>query len=532
MNFEKSSFKGLFHFIRYIEHIKLIEVDYGEAGIIDENADVVRIMSIHKSKGLEFPVVFVAGMAKGFNMRDTKKDLVADMDLGVGVKCIDLENRLKYDTLKRIVIADKMTKDCLGEELRVLYVALTRAKEKLIMTASMKKLGRRLQKALDKLPLTKDDRLLPFSMRLGAGSYFDWGLSAIAAHPAFEGACKKYELDTSSFDTYRDKEGCYPPLKITVLGDADLKEKMIVNDVLGNFRQKELEIGVESGFDAELAKRLKEKFDSKYAFENLKGLYTKTTVTELKKHLLEEMGEVFGKEAEFAQDTASEEEKQTPEMQADSGTERHAAPLKRLSGADRGTAYHRIMELLDEEIFGDEKLTAEAAELFDKVDPMAKGKSGADLDHISKKIYAWMKNLAEKKVIPEEYPGSVWSGDVTRFIGSPLGQRMAKAYREGRLMREKPFMMGIPASELDSRFPDRETVLIQGIIDAWFFEGDDIILMDYKTDKVDREEELSERYSIQLDYYKRALEAATGKKVKEIYIYSFKFGKDIELKIG
>ena len=528
VTFEKSSFKGLFHFIRYIEHIKLIQVDYGEAGIIDENADVVRIMSIHKSKGLEFPVVFVAGMAKGFNTRDTKGDLVADMDLGVGVKCIDLENRLKYDTLKRIIIADKMTKDCLGEELRVLYVALTRAKEKLIMTSSIKKLGTKLQKTLGKLPLTKEEKLLPFSMRLGATSYLDWGLSAIAAHPAFEEACKKYELDTSSFDTYKDKEGSYPPLKITVLGDLDLKKKMIVSDVLGNFRQKELEHGVESGFDPELAKRLKEKFDSKYAFENLKGLYTKTTVTELKKHLLEEMGEVFGKEAEFAEEPVSGEA-QTQEKSAE---EPQDTPIKRLSGADRGTAYHRIMELLDEEIFGDEKLTAEAAELFDSVDPMVKGKTGADLDPISKKIYGWMKNLAEKKVIPEEYPGSVWSGDVTRFIGSPLGQRMAKAYREGKLMREKPFMMGIPASELDSRFPDRETVLIQGIIDAWFFEGDDIILMDYKTDKVDREEELAERYSIQLDYYKRALEAATGKKVKEIYIYSFKFGKDIELKIG
>ena len=104
LSFEKTSFKGLFHFVRYIEHMKLVEVDYGEAGIIDENADVVRIMSIHKSKGLEFPVVFVSGLAKGVNLRETKGDLIVDMDLGIGVKSINSEIRVKYDTLKTIRI--------------------------------------------------------------------------------------------------------------------------------------------------------------------------------------------------------------------------------------------------------------------------------------------------------------------------------------------------------------------------------------------------------------------------------------------
>lgn len=498
--FEKSSFKGLFHFVRYIEHMKLVQVDFGEAGIIDENADVVRIMSIHKSKGLEFPVVFVAGLGKRFNMRDTKGDLIADMDLGVGVRCIDLENRLKYDTLKRLIIADKMVKDSLGEELRVFYVALTRAKEKLIMTASVKKLADKLSKVLAKLPLAGGKRSLPFSVRLGASSYFDWTLPAVLAHPACERTLDKLGVEKEIFYSVIDKRSDLPAFNMTVLGDEDLKKAMIISNVMGNLRREELERGIETGFDPELLRKIKEKFESRYAFENLKGLYTKTTVTELKKHRLEEMGEVFGSEPEYVE--AAEKEEHTGQ---ESGSTAESG-IQRLTGADRGTAYHRIMELLDDEMF-----------------------LGTDLNR--GKVFAWMKGLAEKGYIPKEYPESVWADDVITFLGSGLGKRMAAAYKEGRLMREKPFMMGVSASELKSAFPPEETVLIQGIIDAWFFEGDDIVLMDYKTDKVDTEEELEKRYRIQLEYYKRALEAATGKRVKEIFIYSFRFGKDIALDI-
>jgi ATP-dependent helicase/nuclease subunit A len=519
VDFEKTSFKGLFHFVRYIEHIKLIQVDYGEAGIIDENADVVRIMSIHKSKGLEFPVVFVAGMAKQFNLRDASGDLIADMDLGVGVKCIDLENRLKYDTLKHQIIADKMKKDCIGEELRILYVALTRAKEKLIMTSNVKALDQKIERAIKKLPMMQEQLLIPYSLRLGAGSYFDFCLYALISHPAFGQALDKMGISSEEFNRYAGKSEFIPPLRVAVYNDTDLRKNMLVSDVLGNLREKELSECVEAGFDKELALRLKEKFESRYLYENLKGLFTKTTVTELKKHKLEEMGEVFGHEADYVQVRESEDNDAKEPVTVTPG---------HLSGADRGTAYHRIMELLDEDIFGDKALTDRAAELFDSVEPSLSRKNGAaGLDDISKKIYGWMKKKAEKGYIPEDYPGAVWSADVTRFIGSSLGQRMAAAFREGKLMREKPFMMGISASELNSDFPSEETVLIQGIIDAWFFEGDDIVLMDYKTDRVDSEKELIDRYRIQLDYYKRALEAATGKHVKEVFIYSFKFGSVI-----
>jgi ATP-dependent helicase/nuclease subunit A len=149
-------------------------------------------MSIHKSKGLEFPVVFVAGLSKEFNRMDTRGDLIVDMDLGIGVKSINTELRVKYDTLKRLVIADKMDMDSLGEEIRVLYVALTRAKEKLIMTAYVKDLAKTLESQLKRLPArSSDEVLLPYSVRSGAMSYLSLVLPSLILHPAMKGLLEK-----------------------------------------------------------------------------------------------------------------------------------------------------------------------------------------------------------------------------------------------------------------------------------------------------------------------------------------------------
>lgn len=495
-NFEKTSFRGLFHFVRYIEHLKVVQVDYGEAGIIDENANVVRIMSIHKSKGLEFPVVFVAGLSKNFNRMDTKGDIVTDLDLGIGVKCIDTELRVKYDTLKRIMIADKMNTDSLGEELRVLYVALTRAKEKLIMTAYVKKLADTLIKAVRNLPvIAESGELLPYSMRLSFSSYFDFVLAALIRHPQVKELLSKYEISFDSVNAHFDDEKRVPALTFKSLSDSDLAAIIESQGVAGVIRRAELEADADLEFDKDLSDKLKEKFSARYAFDDLKGLFTKTTVTELKKHVLEQEGEVFTKDI-------SKEEASVYE------------PVEgKLSGAERGTAYHRIMELLDEDIYGN-----------------------TDLKDLSKKEIAeevgkWLSKKTTEKVIPSEYESAVNEWDVATFLLTDIGKRMGKAYRSDALMREKPFMMGIDAGRLDEKFPDGEMVLIQGIIDAFFVEDGEIVLLDYKTDKVSNETELVSRYRIQLDYYKEALEASTNMKVKEVYIYSFSLGKEIPLSL-
>ena len=507
--FEKSSFKGLFHFVRYIEHMRLVQVDYGEAGIIDENADVVRIMSIHKSKGLEFPVVFVSGLTKSFNRMDTRGDLTLDMDLGIGVKCIDSNLRVKYDTLKRLIIADKMNMDSLGEELRVFYVALTRAKEKLILTASVKKLFDTVFGMVKQLPvLSGKELLLPYSVRTGAGSYFDLVLPSLVRHPAFASAAGTLGISEEIFKGYIDEEGGQTSFKFEFLDDDAIVSEMLKNDTLGISRRHELEDG-DISFDKDIAERLKIKFESKYAFEHLKGLFTKTTVTELKKHKLEEMGENFANVAPYAEEDALELD--FAEITGQEKSER-PAKVEKLTGAERGTAYHRIMEILDEDIYGDEAFMKKVREEAD---------SSEKIDASAKRIYAWMAGQAKKGMIPEDYLSCVYTPDIEAFLKTNLGSRMGQAFRRGDLYREKPFMMGISAGNLDPKFPEDEMVLIQGIIDAWFIEDGEIVLLDYKTDRVKEADELVKRYSIQLDLYKQALERTTNMKVKEVLIYSF-----------
>ena len=184
-NFEKTSFYGLFHFIRYLETMQEQEVDFGEANILDESADVVRVMTIHKSKGLEFPICFVCGLAKQFNQMDARASILMDVELGIGVDCIDPVMRTRRKTMRKNVVAQRMKEDTRGEDLRVLYVALTRAKEKLILTAYQ---GEKLDKKLsDRLYLTMENaQKLPFSVVMGSACYFDMILSALMRHRDME----------------------------------------------------------------------------------------------------------------------------------------------------------------------------------------------------------------------------------------------------------------------------------------------------------------------------------------------------------
>ena len=512
LSFEKTSFKGLFHFVRYIEHIKVVQVDYGEAGTIDENADVVRIMSIHKSKGLEFPVVFVSGLSKEFNMMDTRGDLILDMDFGLGVKCINSELRVKYDTLKRQIVADSMRLDSLGEEIRVLYVAFTRAKEKVILTAYSKDLAKTLTKALSKIKhLSGKGELLPYSMREGAGSFFDLIMPAALLNPGLKPLLDRYGISSDDYADHAEKEGSVPGLRFIAVTEKDLTDGMISLEVEGELRQRSLKSLVfGEDVDEELLSAIKGKFDAVYRFDCLKGLFTKTTVSELKHARMIEEGEVFTHSADFAEDEDRENQKAGSGLTSFGGT---------LTGAERGTAYHSIMELLDETVYGDEELMKMALDA---------GKS-SDRSEASGRVYSFIKRKISEGKIPEIYEKCVWSPDIVSFLSTDLGQRMGDAFRRGELMREKPFMMGVSAKELDERFPEDEMVLVQGIIDAWFMEDDEIVLLDYKTDRVSDEETLIRRYKLQLELYKRALEAAAKRKVKEVYIYSFDLGSVIKL---
>ena len=173
--YEKTSYKGLFHFVRYIDIQQKYEIDYGEADTAGENDDVVRIMTIHKSKGLEFPVVFVSGLGKGFNTQDTKSDLVIHEKLGLGLVEKTKSPRTKRPSLIRNEIESRIKRENLGEELRVLYVALTRAKEKIILTGGLSNAQKSFEKYRGNVNANQP---ISFGQREGAGCYLDWIIPA------------------------------------------------------------------------------------------------------------------------------------------------------------------------------------------------------------------------------------------------------------------------------------------------------------------------------------------------------------------
>lgn len=296
-SFEKTSYSGLFHFIRYMEQLEKYDIDYGETGASDENADVVRIMSIHKSKGLEFPVCFVSGLSKHFNRQDSAAPVLMDMDLGLAIDWVDPTARIRHTTLKKNVLARKLNADSMGEELRVLYVALTRAEEKLILTGTCKE---------DKLP-QEDAAQGAYgysALRLQeASSYYDLVL------PAWQSAGRRIQICTQE----------------------ELLQAELVRASLGyNSRQKLLEEAGKEPEAAELA--LCERLQKPYAHENLAGLFVKTTVSELKKE---------GMQEEAAEGlTLFPEEEVVPYLPQFVKEQEET-----VSGTTRGSAYHRLLEI-------------------------------------------------------------------------------------------------------------------------------------------------------------------------------------------
>ena len=296
-SFEKTSYSGLFHFIRYMEQLEKYDIDYGETGASDENADVVRIMSIHKSKGLEFPVCFVSGLSKHFNRQDSAAPVLMDMDLGLAIDWVDPTARIRHTTLKKNVLARKLNADSMGEELRVLYVALTRAEEKLILTGTCKE-GKLPQE--DAAPGAYGYSALRLQE---ASSYYDLVL------PAWQSAGRRLQICTQE----------------------ELLQAELVRASLGyNSRQKLLEEAGKEPEAAELA--LCERLQKPYAHENLAGLFVKTTVSELKKE---------GMQEEAAEGlTLFPEEEVVPYLPQFVKEQEET-----VSGTTRGSAYHRLLEI-------------------------------------------------------------------------------------------------------------------------------------------------------------------------------------------
>ena len=500
--YEKTSYKGLFHFVRYIDELQKYDVDFGEADMVGENEDVVRIMSIHKSKGLEFPIVIVSGMGKNFNKQDTRSKMVLHPELGIGLDYMDGKKRIKSPTIAKKAIAKQIDLENLGEELRVLYVALTRAKEKLILTGTLKDAPEKLEFFRQQANLSKAaDRPLSYLTREGASGYLDWILPAVLS--------------------YGDK---YP---VRIVEAAELVLDEVENQLEQNEDLTERIEEIEAA-DTQLVGQLKQRFLQRYPYQVDVLRKNKYSVSELKHRAMREKFEAEQEETI----PAFLEEPVTPTIplfiQREESVEQETANR----GALRGTAVHRVMECYD---FASEKSVQEQMEAMEK----------------EEKITADMRTLVKERIVAD-------------FVSSETGKRMALAQRMGALYREKPFVMGFTEEELENygfgagaqmienevqtenaqqeivlenvsrenHMHEEDLTLIQGIIDVFWIEDDGIIVLDYKTDRVDTAQELIDRYATQLKLYADALERvfATRKlKVKEILIYSFRLEKLISI---
>ena len=475
--FEKTSYFGLFHFIRYMEQLEKYDVDYGEADTLDENADVVRIMSIHKSKGLEFPVVFVCGLSKRFNMQDANQSLIVDMDLGVAVDYVDSVRRIKNKTLRRAVLSAKMKEDNLAEELRVLYVALTRAREKLILTAVLDKADEKWELA----QMTGQEKLTYLDF-CEAGSYMDFLLPIL---PQTGIAVKTLRTEDLAAEEIREQ-----------LRMGDRREE------LQRVADGEVLLPGESEENERKLSKLRERFAYQYPHPGLQKLYTKTTVSELKIAAMAEKDE-----AAFH---TFEEKEVVPYIPA------FRREQEKVSGAVRGSAFHRVMELLDfTYVFVESGLFEKCPGDYETY------RKRLDAERLQKRLEEFLQRETVSLRLTEEYAKAVSLPKILNFLEQELAYRMWRAQEKGLLYREQPFVLGIDAKRLDPDLPEGEKVLIQGIIDVFFIEGGEIVLLDYKTDVIDSLEALWNRYNVQIQYYEEALTKLMQMPVKERILYSF-----------
>lgn len=491
--YESTSYRGLFNFIRYIENLKKYQVDFGEANILSEKEDTVRIMSIHGSKGLEFPVVFVAGLGKQMNLQDARESIVLHPDLGIGAPCVDEKFRIRTRTILQKAVQQEITLESLGEELRILYVALTRAKEKLILTGTLSKLEEKLV-GFEKVKHQESQRL-SYGIRMKGKSYLDWILAALARHKAMKPLYEAFGQQAYALNPWYDGPGEFlirriSPLELVVEETQLRTEEMLKKGELLMWDCSQV-------YDRELRDSLQESFSYEYPYEALGQIPAKLTVSEVKRmQQMEEEDSVLL----YGEDTSASnmgiQESYIPAFMREEAAE--------VEGAQRGTAYHRILECLDytsAETLGQVKEQLEAMVSGRKLTP------------------------AMRKAVKDR--------EIYQFVQSPLGQRMQAADRRGELHREQPFVISVLANQIKEEYDSREEILIQGIMDAYFEEEGELVLVDYKTDKVwnNKIETLVEKYQVQLRYYREALERVTGKKVKETYIYSLQMGKAVEVRM-
>lgn len=470
--YESSNFKGLYNFINFIDRIKLSSGDLGSAKLIGENDNVIRIMSIHKSKGLEFPVVFLSSTGKQFNLMDLNDSVLLHQEMGIGVKYIDYDKQIQYDTLSKASLRSKMLIETLSEEMRILYVALTRAKEKLIITGIKNDYQKDFLKMSEQVEryIKKDGKINTILIKKYK-KYLDWILLVYEYEKEKNKNCMLLNL-------YKKKD---------ILNRCKKIQKEKVN-VIEELNKKEI--------TKEEFKTLEKILNYTYPNKLATTIPTKTSVTKLKQVEQEKLDigieELIGKQRNL--EDKIEDVIEFPKPQFLKLEEKN-----KLTGAQKGTLIHLCMQNLDEKV-----------------------------DYNLIKVKELINSLVEKQIITKIEADNINPFKILEFTKSEIWRELKTAKL---IEREKPFYLNIPANTIYNEEIE-ETILVQGVIDLYYVnKNNELILVDYKTDYIEKNKkyELVNKYKKQLELYQEALEQSFNKKVSKKYIYSTCLGQAIEI---
>ena len=445
-DYEKISFKGLFNFIRYLEKVKSSNSDLSSAKVIGENENVVRIMSIHKSKGLEFPVAIISRTDKKFNQKDLNESILLHQDIGFGMQYINYDRKIEYTTATKEAIKIKTKEESIAEEMRILYVALTRAKEKLIITGVENDFTKSIEQKKELLEIyEKENYKINHLVLKKYLSYLEW-------------------------------------IELVYLNHQDIENQITLNkiakkDVLkseeNQEEQEKRNIELPEKIDYE---KINEILNWQYKYKEMTNIQSKMSVTKIK--------ELKNNETQKQQHIEIK-----PKFMLDK---------TKVSSAERGTITHLILQKLD----------------FTK-------------EYSKEELAQFVNNLCTKNIITQIQKDSINIEKIYQIINTQFIKNLKNAKE---IKKETPFYTYINTKEIYNT-QNSENILVQGIIDLYYInQENEVILVDYKTDYVEGSgEELIDKYKVQLEIYKKALEESLKEKVKHVYIYSIYLNKEIEI---
>ncbi|KIL45641.1 helicase-exonuclease AddAB subunit AddA [Jeotgalibacillus soli] len=485
--YESTSFRGLFRFLRFVERMRERGDDLGAARALSEQEDVVRLMTIHSSKGLEFPVVFISGMARPFNQMDLRSKLLLDKDFGLALPYVQAEKRISYDSLPQLALKEKKRLENLSEEMRVLYVAMTRSKERLYMVGTLLNTAASIKKW--NAVSNHSEWQLPDYTRKAAKSYFDWIGPALVRHPQASTLREGFTQNDLS-------EASDDPSKWLV--QVIRPDELILDTAISGHEAEYLdlvsahhEVPVESDDKEAILRRL----TWKYPYRAMTSKRSKQSVSEIKR-----MNEV-------------QDERSALDLMKRSQRKAFDRPSflqeTKMTATEKGTVMHAVMQQI----------------------PVTHTPSAEELTLL-------LEDMITRELITPEQKLAVNPEQILAFFETDIGRRVVQAQS---VQREIPFTYATTSSELgllNEGNDPLDQVIIQGIIDCLFEDENGLVLLDYKTDRItDRFEGgfdqarrvMERRYTTQLKMYKNALEKILGRKINQTVLFFFDGAHVLEL---